>query len=175
MATSADRWIGRLLAEPPELLGPEHLAFWRVSPCRGWKKASAQPATARWHHQGRDVLYASLSHALALLEALGHRREQRGRHWTLCLRPRRALTVSRIDPTQLPSTWTAQPALTRAIGDAWLDRGTSAVLLVPSAHRVAGMNALLAMARLEPGSLALVQRSAYAFDRRLSPLAPPAR
>ena len=130
-------WVGRL---------------WRVSPQPDWRKAAHRPRAARWHTQGRDVLYTSTCETLAALEALAHRKENPGPHRLLSLDLPEGATLRIVDPDALPPDWKRDQAATRAIGDAWLRSGTSDLLWVPSVHALKTGNVLLNPARLGDAS-----------------------
>ena len=89
----------------------------------------------RWNSPGRPVVYAAASYAGAMLERLVHAgtgRMPKNQKVVLMRIPAR---VSREEWTwdSLPPGWSADDAIaSRAFGDAWLDRGRSAVLIVPS-------------------------------------------
>lgn len=68
---------------------------------------------------------------------------------------------------RLPGDWKQAKHRTRRIGEAWLESGTSAVLLVPSALCPDASNLLIASERLAPGALVVRRLGPFRFDRRL--------
>src|SRR6478672_2629217 len=97
----------------------------------------ARLAGGRWNSPGKNVVYASSTLALAALEALVH--------FPPSLAPRDlvALTIKVPDDvvivdartSRLPKHWFDHVDIPecRAVGDAWVEANTSAVLRVPAA------------------------------------------
>jgi RES domain-containing protein len=79
------------------------------------------------------------------------------------------LAVQQANPDELSSGWRDQPAITREIGDQWLDRPSSALLSVPSAIVPRGLNFLLNPAHLDAPQVAIVEVIQAPFDPRLLP------
>lgn len=89
---------------------------------------------SRWINPGRWVVHAAETYALAVLENLVH--------WQTSTLPPTLLCVEvgipddleqeQLDPTELPASTADDFSECRAIGDDWYDRGSSAVLWVPS-------------------------------------------
>ena len=85
----------------------------------------------RWHTAGRPVVYAARSLALAALETLVHlhRSTKIAPYVHLEVEiPDAQVEMARALPKELPTNIGA----TRAFGDAWLARRSSAALVVPS-------------------------------------------
>jgi RES domain-containing protein len=85
----------------------------------------------RWNTKGHAVVYTSESLSLALLEVLVHL--PRPRLLANHRASRVAFSAKQIErlPT-LPRGWRTDVRKTRALGDEWLERGSSPVLEVPS-------------------------------------------
>jgi RES domain-containing protein len=124
----------------------------------------------RWNSPGRRAVYASSSVSLATLEMLVHLPT------SALLTAYRLIPVELaselveiIDPSQLPREWTTSPApaLLQALGDAWLDRATAAVLQVPSAIVPFESNFLLNPAHPAFGRIAIGKPIPYPIDPRL--------
>lgn len=124
----------------------------------------------RWHTAGRRIVYTATSEALAVLELRVHL----GR-----VLPRAAFTMHAIEvadeaieslhAADLPQDWARVPAppSTRRRGDAWLARGASLGLRVPSIHVATEGNVLLNPVHTSAAGLRVVSRRAYALDPRL--------
>lgn len=78
-------------------------------------------------------------------------------------------SMLRADAAALPDDWRDQPALTRQIGDAWLEQAPSALLQVPSALTVDGMNYLLNPAHPAAVRCRIVTVHNPPLDPRLAP------
>ena len=131
---------------------------------------SARLLGGRWNSAGQSVVYAAESAALAALEMLV--RLRRGDVlpayvWIACSFERSL--VSRLDPSRLPSKWRSSPAprQLQAIGDAWLQRSTSAVLEVPSAIIPMELNYLLNPRHSDFTSIRVSDPKPFDFDLRL--------
>jgi RES domain-containing protein len=114
---------------------------WRVEKALFAKSARAGDGArlygGRWNSPGRPVVYCSGSLSLALLEVLAH--VEAGEDAGV----KRRLFRIELDPASceevrlatLPKNWRSalNPASCRRQGDAWLERGSSVALKVPSA------------------------------------------
>lgn len=91
----------------------------------------AQRYGGRWNTKGHAVVYTSESLSLALLEVLVHL--PRPRLLANHRASRVEISAGQIErlPT-LPRGWRTDVRKTRAVGDEWLERGSSPVLEVPS-------------------------------------------
>lgn len=126
----------------------------------------------RWHTPRRLVAYASESLALASLEVLVH--------CDVDLLPSDLVAVELEVPTKvkigdvklkdLPRTWRKHPGPRRLqeIGNDWLDRGTTAVLRVPSALVPTESNYLVNPAHGDFSELRVVRRLKFNFDERIA-------
>ena len=96
----------------------------------------ARRAGGRWTSIGRKVVYASSTRALAALEMLAHLESATSLPgYSLIELGIPEPLISSIAKGKLPPDWKAYPAPSSllAIGDAWLDAASTAVLKVPSA------------------------------------------
>lgn len=101
-------------------------------------------ASGRWHTQGRRIIYASESLALASLEKLVHAHSLRA--LTQLNYFQITIPDDLIERAQgLPPDWNSDPvtSATQAYGDRWLAERRSAALLVPSAIIPVEYNCLL--------------------------------
>lgn len=112
--------------------------LWRISNYSDLSGKGSRGASSRWHSPGRAIVYLAESAAGALLEHVAHLME-RDAGGDL---PRvyQMLQVSVPEEcrmqslSKLPQTdWPAHLDVTRAIGDAWLAAGDTALARVPSA------------------------------------------
>jgi RES domain-containing protein len=135
-----------------------------------WSGAGAKERGGRWNSKGVAVVYGSESRSLAAMEQLVH------------LLPPRLLAgfvissiefdekqVERLVITNLPSGWDrpAPPAALRKIGDEWVARNESVVLVVPSAVVRGEWNYLLNPAHDEFDALRKSAPVQFIFDKRL--------
>jgi len=89
----------------------------------------------RWNSVGTPMVYTSESRSLAALEILVHLEgPARGYSLAACEIPD-DVVIESVAATELPADWmiSPAPAALAALGDAWIRRGTSAILKVPSA------------------------------------------
>ena len=106
----------------------------------------AKRAGGRWNSKGTRVLYMSETRALCVLEVLVHLTDTLPDKYVLGegVIPE-DLAYEEVRESTLPSEWKtlliSEQSQTRQIGDEWVARGTSAVLLVPSV--VVGENNIL--------------------------------
>jgi RES domain-containing protein len=148
---------------------------WRIVKRKYAKKAfdgeGARRFGGRWNSPGVAVVYTAESQSLAALELLVHldSAELLGKYVVFEVGIHEAL-IARLDPTQLPKNWRADPALPRVrqIGDTWAAAGTSAVLQVPSATVPAEFNFLLNPHHEEFAKLRIGPPSPFRLDARLA-------
>ncbi|MBS2021705.1 MAG: RES domain-containing protein [Deltaproteobacteria bacterium] len=91
----------------------------------------------RWHTGGLPVVYTASSFSLAQLETLVHTVNPSVLPKMVLVHAElpSALKREHIDPATLPRDWALHPppAALQALGQAWLVRGASVALVVPSA------------------------------------------
>jgi RES domain-containing protein len=125
-------------------LGPGRLRLWRVTlDADAWKPADA---AGRWSREGAPVIYASSAAGLAVLEARAHLEpvDARRAHRLAWLEVELAAGEAQcLECDRLPANWKRRKALTRDIGEQWLEEGASVALFVPSALVAGEMNVLL--------------------------------
>jgi RES domain-containing protein len=124
----------------------------------------------RWSSPGRRLVYVSESLALAVLEVLVHVQD------TSILPAYSTISVtfddplvSSVDRSSLPKHWRRSPPPpgAQAIGDAWIDAASSAVLEVPSAVVEREHTYLINPAHRDFNLIATGPPSPYELDRRL--------
>ena len=115
------------------------LTVWRLVTRRYVNSAftgeGARRYGGRWNHRGVPMVYTAGSQSLAVLEMLVQDTTLRARYVMIPAVVPENLKIERIDPDQLPADWRniAAREKLQAIGTAWANRRSSAVLAVPSA------------------------------------------
>lgn len=149
---------------------PPHLWVYRITADRKARHAFESPTIAtrqRWTSPGQQVVYASTTPAGAVLEFLAHA----GKHIPARLR----LAVASVPAhccqcaNMLPSDWNLRPYRehVRRIGDDWVRRADSLVLLVPSALSPHTRNAIVNVAHQDLTRLQLLSHDLLTLDDRL--------
>lgn len=145
------------------------MRLWRVSIHPSIEGEGGLFVSGRWHRRGRRVTYCSLHPATALLEWIAHLELDMD-----AVPPQIPYIVIEVprevraeQAPELPESWRRNAAVTQSIGDEWLERGRSAILLVPSAIVPEARNALLNPAHPAFDSIRVVERRNEAFDLRL--------
>lgn len=125
----------------------------------------------RWHTRGRRVVYCAQSPAAALLEILVHLeldiRALPARYRLLRIEVPDDLDVERVSLDVLPADWLEKAELTRTTGDAWLVKGQTPLLSVPSAIVPETFNVLVNPAHPDARRIAVVKASEHPIDPRL--------
>ena len=124
----------------------------------------------RWTSEGRRAVYTSATVSLATLEIIV---------WLETATPLAAYSLFRVtipeslittlDRGRLPRDWASYPAppVLQALGDAWLDRGRTPALRVPSAIVPSEFNYVLAPEHPEFRRIRVGPVKPYALDPRL--------
>lgn len=88
----------------------------------------------RWNSPGYRVIYASLSHAGAMLEILAHARigKTPKTHASVAIHIPDDMEIERIAPDDVPGWGAPGESVSRGYGDSWLREKRTAVLIVPS-------------------------------------------
>ena len=124
----------------------------------------------RWNTAGKRIVYTAGSQSLAILEMLAHldSSEVLG-HYTFFRVEFEALAVEEITAAMLPKNWRSYPAPRKVqeIGDAWVEKAATPVLLVPSAIVPVESNFLLNPGHPGFATLTISGPLAYRFDARL--------
>jgi RES domain-containing protein len=149
--------------------------LWRVSNHADLAGTGGMVASARWYTAGHPVVYLAESPSAALLENLVHLEldeEDRPRSYQML----KVAVESAIEPPveveavaieDLPDTWKSDEAATRAVGDAWLERGRTALLRVPSVLTPETWNWLLNPRHPDAARLRVVSAENPLYDSRL--------
>lgn len=144
------------------------MELWRISNNADLSGAGGLKAAGRWHSQGRRIVYLADHPSSALLEMLVHmdRDLVPPTYQLLRIAVPDDIVVEVVEP-ELPPDWRTQTRVSREIGDRWLDRSTSALLLVPSAISVEGANFLLNPAHPHAARASVAEVIRAPFDPRL--------
>lgn len=126
----------------------------------------------RWNSKGIAVVYASESISLSILETLVNAT-------TTDIIPEleyfsidvpETMLIDRLDVDALPSHWhhVPSPPELATIGDAWISRSSSAILLVPSAVTITEHNAIINPKHPDFDRLVIGEPCVLRIDQRLS-------
>jgi len=150
------------------------MRLWRICARRHAHSLSGEGglyASGRWHTKGRPIVYAATHPALAVLEALVHAEPSTAPAdlRLLTIETPDDIVLDRADPDDLRRNWqrTPAPRELQELGDRWLDRNATALLLVPSAVLPSTENALLNPAHEAAPSCTIVANEPFSFDARL--------
>jgi len=142
--------------------------LWRISNHEGLDGRGGLLASARWHTQGRPIVYLAASPAGALVEVLVNLELDAARlpgsYRLLKAEAPDDIQVRRVE--SLPEGWKDDLAVSRSVGDEWLAGGESALLEVPSAILPETFNVLLNPHHPDGGRIRVVGQQAYPYDRR---------
>ncbi len=145
--------------------------LWRISNHRTLDGRGGLETSARWHTQGRPIVYLAESVAGALLEVLVHLELSAVRlpksYRLLKVDVPDDLSVEALSANDLAESWIDDETLTRTIGDQWLASERSALLRVPSAIAPETVNVLLNSAHEEARRLRIISHREYPWDLRL--------
>ncbi len=129
-------------------------------------------ASGRWTPKGTPVVYTSASISLAILEyTVNYRR----RGWVPATVVGRAMIpasvrVETVSIDKLPANWftASPPPQLQVLGGDWLERGTTAVLRVPSAIVTEEWNYLLNPLHADFRKFRISAPQSFNFDRRVA-------
>ncbi|TPQ32652.1 RES domain-containing protein [Bradyrhizobium guangdongense] len=144
------------------------MELWRISNYVDLSGIGGMRAAGRWHSQGRRVVYLADHPSSALLEMLVHmdRDLMPPTYQLLRIAIPDNLVVEAVG-AELPLDWRTQTAVSREIGDRWLDRSASLLLQVPSAISTQGANFLLNPAHPDAARVSVAEVIQAPFDPRL--------
>jgi RES domain-containing protein len=124
----------------------------------------------RWNSKGVAVVYVAQSQSLAGLEMLAHLDSaDLLRYYVAIPVSFDSRLVTEVGVSSLPKNWKNYPAprSLRAIGDAWVSSGKSAVLRVPSVLVPSESNFLVNPRHSEYENLVIGEPLRFSFDPRL--------
>jgi RES domain-containing protein len=145
------------------------MELWRISSYIDLSGAGGLHAAARWHSQGRRIVYLADHPSSALLEMLVHidRNLVPSTYQLLRIIVPSDLAIETVGIDELSVDWRTETVASRQIGDQWLDQSTSALLQVPSAISQEAHNFLLNPAHPDAAKIAVAEIFRAPFDARL--------
>jgi RES domain-containing protein len=145
--------------------------LWRITNHVSLAGDGSSRTPGRWHSRGRRVVYCAQNPAGALLEILVHFeieiQDLPVRFRLLKIHAPDDVHVERVAVDELPADWPEESETTRACGDDWLARDSSALLTVPSAIVPETFNVLLNPAHQDAQRIVIVHAGDHAIDPRL--------
>jgi RES domain-containing protein len=147
------------------------VTLWRISNHATLDGAGGLRTSARWHTQGRRVVYCATSPAAALLEILVHY-ELQPADLPSTYKLVRILCPAKVPsttvlPKDLPRNWRDRIDLTRAIGDEWLKKQRTPLLRVPSVLVPETTNLLINPAHPASRQIQITHVEPFEIDQRL--------
>lgn len=147
------------------------MLLWRIGNKPTLDGRGGLVASARWHTEGRAVVYSAESPAGALVEALVHLELNPARfpksYRLLKAEAPDDLSIRAITGADLPRNWTTDQIATRTVGDEWLASGSTAMLRVPSAIVPETFNVLLNPEHRDAARVQILWHEEYPWDTRL--------
>ena len=141
------------------------MVLWRISKHLELNGRGGITFAGRWHHAGTPVVYLAESPAGALIESCVH---------TSANDIPPSFNLLKVvgpdlpfDLTTLEPDWSERAEITREVGSMWLRRGSSSLLLVPSALVPETVNYLLNPLHKDAGLFQIEKSYLYPFDARL--------
>ncbi len=147
------------------------MLLWRISNHANLDGRGGLSASARWHTEGRLVVYLAETPAGSLIEILVHLELTRASlpkfYRLLKAEAPNDVTITTTDGGALPRNWIDDPIVTRTIGDEWLASRTTALMRVPSAIVPETFNLLLNPGHPDAGRVQVLWHEQYPWDTRL--------
>ncbi len=143
--------------------------LWRISNHDSLEGRGGLLASARWHTQGRPIVYLAASPAGALVEVLVNLELDPvpPAYTLLKIDAPDDISIARIDSDSLPENWQRDLIWSRSRGDEWLASGQQVLLEVPSAILPDTYNILLNPLHRDAQRIRILSHHAYPYDRRL--------
>ena len=146
------------------------MILWRISNHADLSGVGGLYASARWHTQGRPIVYLAETPSSALLEILVHLElqssERPDRYRLLKVEIRDGTPFEEIEAGSLSSTWRNEEQQTQARGDTWVKNGKTALLRVPSALAPETWNWLLNPRHKDAADVRIIAAATYPYDPR---------
>lgn len=150
------------------------MRLWRISDYADLTGEGGRAVAGRWHFMGRPIVYLAEHPALALLERLVHLEIETDdlpeSYQLLEVDAPDDIAIEQVDTEALSrdaAAWHRDLTATRQLGDAWLARGTTALLRVPSVILPKSTNILLNPAHAGAAGVRIMEITRPAYDRRL--------
>jgi RES domain-containing protein len=144
------------------------MILWRISRHLDLKGRGGILFAGRWHHAGVPVVYLADSPAGALLETCVHTSANDiPPSFTLLKIAAPDLAIDAMTIASLGAGWPERVEVTRELGWAWLKRGSSALLRVPSALVPETANYLLNPLHADARHFQIEDSFVFPFDARL--------
>ena len=144
------------------------MILWRISRHRELNGRGGVFFAGRWHHAGVPVVYLAESPAGALIDTCVHlSANDVPPSFALLKVLGPDLAFDEIEIGGLGRDWADSVETTRDLGSAWLQRGSSALLRVPSALVPETANYLLNPTHADAALFQIESSFVYPFDSRL--------
>jgi RES domain-containing protein len=146
------------------------MRFYRIADSRHSPESGegARLHGGRWNSPGRAVIYACETQTGAILEKLVHTNGHMPKH-QVCVtyEAPNALKAVSVEPDAVPGWNRPDMVVSRAVGDAWLAAGESAILRVPSVVFSVERNVLLNPAHADFARVRVMETEPVRWDERL--------
>lgn len=147
------------------------MQLFRITTAKWAGKLSGSGYPARWNSKGTFIIYTASTRALACLENLVHRSGEglnRNFKITVIDAPDQS-SIQKVYTADLPENWhkIVNAPVCRAIGDQWIESGTSLLLSVPSAIIRDEFNVLINPAHPDFETVSVKEIVDFEFDKRL--------
>jgi RES domain-containing protein len=147
------------------------MILWRISNHADLSGVGGLYASARWHTQGRPIVYLAETPSSALLEILVHLElqelERPDRYRLLKVEVVEGAAFEEVELASLSPAWQIDELQTQARGDAWLQKSETALLRVPSAITPETWNWLLNPRHKDAARLRIIASATHPYDPRL--------
>jgi len=147
------------------------MLLWRISNHAMLDRSGGLETSARWHSQGRPIVYLAESVPGALLEVLVHLELSPVRlpksYRLLKVEAPDDVSIGTASAIELGEHWSQDETVTRTFGDQWLASRKTALIRVPSAIAPETFNVLLNSAHEHARRLRIVSHREYPWDLRL--------
>jgi len=147
------------------------MILWRISKHSALHGRGGLFASARWHTQGRPIVYLAESPAGALLEALVHLElvtDAYPAHYGLLkIEAPDGISCRKVGTVRLSQNWFRDLIQTRTIGDEWLAASSALLLQVPSVLVPETFNVLFNPGHPDARKVRILWHEEYPWDVRL--------
>lgn len=151
------------------------ISAWRLDKAKHAKDSfsghGARLVGGRWNRKGTAVVYASDSLSLSLLEKFVHLGHDGARIKFVYFRIRipENVAIEKLTEAKLSKDWKRQPPLdaTQKLGTDWVNKGTSAVLQVPSVLVPGSFNYLLNPSHADFRKIRIDKPKPISMDQRM--------